>query len=148
MALPCTKIKKAQTTSSPRTRYPCRLTDTEIKKAKAKTNAYSKADGGGLYLWVTSSGGKFWRWSYRFDGKEKLMSLGEYPYISLSDARQKYSDARMLLAKDIDPMAQRKSEKTAKKAASENSFQSVATKWVEHCLRVPIAMRRFYKHTL
>ncbi|MGA3070947.1 MAG: Arm DNA-binding domain-containing protein, partial [Terracidiphilus sp.] len=50
------------------------LTDTEIKKAKAKEKAYSMGDGGGLYLWVKPTGGKLWRWSYRFDGKEKLMS--------------------------------------------------------------------------
>ena len=127
-----TEIEKAEATSLPRTRFPCRLTDKEIKNAKAKAQAYSKVDGGGLCLWVTKAGSKLWRWSYRFEGKEKLMSLGEYPYISLSDARQKYSDARMLLAKDIDPMAQRKAEKTAKKAGAENSFQSVAKKWVEH----------------
>ena len=127
-----TEIEKAEATSLPRTRFPCRLTDKEIKNAKAKARAYSKVDGGGLCLWVTPAGSKLWRWSYRFEGKEKLMSLGEYPYISLADARQKYSDARMLLAKDIDPMAQRKAEKTAKKAKAANSFQSVATKWVEH----------------
>jgi integrase len=127
-----TEIVKAEATPLPRTRFPCRLTDKEIKNAKAKAQAYSKVDGGGLCLWVTKAGGKLWRWSYRFEGKEKLMSLGEYPYISLSDARQKYSDARMLLAKDIDPMAQRKAEKTAKKAKAEDSFQSVAAKWMEH----------------
>ena len=132
MALPGTKIKKAKTNSSPRTRYPCRLTDTEIKNAKAKKKAYSKADGGGLYLWITPPGGKLWRWSYRFDGKEKLMSLGEYPYTTLSVARAKYMEARKLLAEGTDPMAQRRAEKTAKKAASENSFQSVAAKWMEH----------------
>jgi integrase len=126
------KIKKAKTNSSPRTRYPCRLTDTEIKNAKTKTKAYSKADGGGLYLWITPPGGKLWRWSYRFDGKEKLMSLGEYPYTTLSVARAKYMEARKLLAEGTDPMAQRRAEKTAKKAASENSFQSVAAKWMEH----------------
>jgi hypothetical protein len=79
LALPGTKIEKVETTSSPRARYPCRLTDKEIQNAKAKEKAYSKADGGGLYLWITPAGGKLWRWSYRFDGKEKLMSLGECP---------------------------------------------------------------------
>jgi hypothetical protein len=65
------------------------LTDTEIKKAKASEKAYSKADGGGLYLRVTPPGGKLWRWSYRFGGKEKLMTLGKYPDISLADANLK-----------------------------------------------------------
>jgi len=132
LTLASTKIEKAEAICLPRTRFPGRLTDKAIKSAKARAEAYSVVDGGGLYLCVTPAGGKLWRWSYRFEGKEKLMSFGEYPYISLSDARQKYSDGRMLLAKGIDPMAQRKAEKTAKKAGTENSFQSVATKWVEH----------------
>jgi integrase len=108
------------------------LTDTEIKKTKAKEKAYSMGDGGGLYLWVKLTGGKLWRWSYRFDGKEKLMSLGKYPDVSLAQARERHSEARKLFATGVDPMAQRKAEKTAEKAAIENSFQSVAAQWLEH----------------
>ena len=108
------------------------LTDTEIKKAKAGEKAYSMGDGGGLYLWVTPAGGKLWRWSYRFEGREKLMSLGKYPDISLAQARERHSEARKLFAAGIDPMAQRKADKTAERAAVENSFQSVATSWREH----------------
>jgi integrase len=89
-------------------------------------------DGGGLYLWVKPTGGKLWRWSYRFDGKEKLMSLGKYPDVSLAQARERHSEARKLFATGVDPMAQRKAEKTAEKAAIENSFQSVAAQWLEH----------------
>src|ERR1035438_5650250 len=108
------------------------LTDTEIKRAKAAEKAYSMGDGGGLYLWVKPTGGKLWRWSYRFEGKEKLMSLGKYPDVSLALARARHAEARKLLATGIDPMAQRKAEKTAEKAAVENSFQSVAAQWLEH----------------
>jgi integrase len=108
------------------------LTDTEIKRSKAAERAYSLGDGGGLYLWVKPTGGKLWRWSYRFDGKEKLMSLGKYPDVSLALARERHAEARKLLATGIDPMAQRKAEKTAEKAAVENSFQSVATQWLSH----------------
>ncbi len=90
------------------------------------------ADGGGLYLWVTPAGGKLWRWSYRFDRKEKLMAFGRYPDVSLSKARELHRDARVLLASGIDPMAKRKEEKNADKAASENSFQTVALQWHEH----------------
>ena len=108
------------------------LTDTEIKKAKAKEKAYSMGDGGGRYLWVKPTGGKLWRWSYRFDGKEKLMSLGKYPDVSLAQARERHSEARKLFATGVDPMAQRKAEKTAEKAAIENSFQSVAAQWLQH----------------
>ncbi len=108
------------------------LTDTEIKRAKAAEKAYSLGDGGGLYLWVKPTGGKLWRWSYRFDGKEKLMSLGKYPDVSLAQARERHAEARKLLATGVDPMAQRKAEKTAEKVAVENSFQSVTAQWLEH----------------
>ena len=131
MARPRKKIKKAPPASS-RSRYPCRLTDTEIKNAKTKPKAYSMADGGGLYLRVTTAGSKLWRWSYRFQCKEKLMSLGEYPYTTLSGVREKYMETRKLLVSGTDPMAQRKAEKITNRAASENSFQSVAGKWLEH----------------
>jgi len=108
------------------------LTDTEIKRAKATEKAYSMGDGGGLYLWVKPTGGKLWRWSYRFEGKEKLMSFGKYPDVSLAQARERHSEARKLFATGVDPMAQRKAEKTAEKAAVENSFQSIAARWLEH----------------
>jgi hypothetical protein len=108
------------------------LTDIEIKKAKVTEKAYSLNDSGGLYLWITPAGGKLWRWAYRFDGKEKLMSLGKYPDVSLALARERHSEARKLFATGVDPMAQRKAEKTAENAAVENSFQSVAAKWLEH----------------
>jgi integrase len=108
------------------------LTDTEIKKAKSRERAYSMGDGGGLYLWVTPAGGKLWRWSYRFERKEKLMSLGKYPDVSLAQARERHSEARRLFASGVDPMAQRKAEKTAEKAEVENAFQNIASQWLEH----------------
>lgn len=104
------------------------LTDTEIRKAKSKAKAYRVSDGGGLYLFVTLAGGKLWRWKYRFDGREKLMTFGSYPDVSLSLAREWHSKARKLLANGLDPMAERKAEK----ASAENSFQSVALAWWEH----------------
>jgi integrase len=108
------------------------LTDTEIKKAKAKEKAYSLNENGGLYLWITPVGGKLWRWAYRFDRKEKLMSFGKYPDVPLALARERHSEARKLLATGVDPMAQRKAEKTAERIAIENSFQSITTQWLEH----------------
>jgi integrase len=104
------------------------LTDTVIRKAKTKDAAYRLSDGGGLYLSITSVGSKLWRWKYRFDGREKLMSFGSYPDVSLAQARESHSEARKLLATGVDPMAARKAEK----AAIENSFQSVAARWMEH----------------
>jgi integrase len=104
------------------------LTDTVIRKAKTKDAAYRLSDGGGLYLWISPTGGKLWRWKYRFDGREKLMSFGSYPDVSLSLARDRHSEARKLRASGIDPMAQRKAEK----AAVESSFQSIAARWMGH----------------
>jgi integrase len=86
------------------------------------------SDGAWLFLWVTPSGGKIWRWSYRHEGRAKLMSFGRYPDVPLALARERHAEARKLLASGIDPMAERKAEK----AAEENSFQSVAGRWMEH----------------
>jgi integrase len=90
------------------------------------------SDGGSLYLWVTPAGGKLWRWAYKYEGKEKLMSFGKYPAVSLAQARERHTDARKLLATGIDPMAQRKTAKIAEKTAVENSFHTIAGLWFEH----------------
>jgi len=108
------------------------LTDTEIRKAKAQGEAYRLSDSGSLYLWITPSGGKLWRWAYKHEGKEKLMSFGKYPDVPLALARERHAEARKLLATGTDPMAQRKVQKNAEKAAIENSFQSIASLWLEH----------------
>ena len=105
------------------------LTDTAIKKAKPGPSPAKLSDGKGMYLLVTESGSKLWRWKYRADGKEKVMALGCYPDVSLADAREAMGAARKLLAKGSDPMAQRKADKLAKQSAAENSFQTVALLW-------------------
>ena len=105
-----------------------RLTDIQIKRIKPNTKPYKVSDGGGLFLWVTPSGGKIWRWTYRHEGRAKLMTFGKYPDVPLSLARERHAEARKLLAAGADPMAERKAEK----AASENSFQSVARLWLAH----------------
>ena len=83
------------------------LTYTGVRKAKAKGTAYRLSDGGGLYLWITPAGGKLWRWKYRHECKEKLMSFGKYPDVPLSLARERHAEARKLLASGVDPMVQR-----------------------------------------
>lgn len=108
------------------------LTDTEIKRAKPANEPYRMADGGNLFLWVTPSGGKLWRWAYRFEGKQKLMTFGKYPDVSLARARERHAQQRSILAEGIDPMAQKKAEKTAVRLATENSFATVAGRWLEH----------------
>lgn len=108
------------------------LTDIRVRKAIPRHKAYKMSDGGGLFLWVTPPGGKLWRFTYRFEGKQKLMAFGNYPDVSLAGARERHAAARALLASGVDPMAQRKAEKIALREASENSFASVAARWLEH----------------
>src|ERR1700722_17996052 len=103
-----------------------KLTDPQIKRIKPKTRPYKVSDGAGLFIWVTPSGGKIWRWTYRYEGRAKLMTFGSYPDVPLLLARERHTAARKLLATGTDPMAERKAEK----AAAENSFQSVARLWL------------------
>ena len=75
------------------------LTDTAIRQAKAPTEKVRKLpDGKGLYLLLTVSGGKLWRYDYRFAGKRKMLALGAYPDVSLADARKRYTATREMLA--------------------------------------------------
>ena len=112
------------------------LKDVKIRTAKPEEKAYGLADAGGLYLLVSASGGKLWRWNYRHHGKQKTMSFGKYPDVSLANARDAHKEARKALANGDDPMAQRKAEKVAvniqveaEKASNANSFKVVALKW-------------------
>ena len=108
------------------------LTNTEVLKAKPRSEAYRMTDGRGLYLTVTPTGGKLWRYKYRHAGKEKLMSLGQYPDVTLLEARELHAQARRVLATGVDPMAARKAEKAALEASDSRSFRTVALLWWEH----------------
>ena len=102
------------------------LTDTAIKKAKPETKPYRMADGGGMCLFVHPNGGKYWRLSYRFGGKQKTLALGVYPDVSLADARDRRDQARKLLANNTDPGAVKQAQKAAKVEAVDNSFATLA----------------------
>jgi integrase len=108
------------------------LADIQVRKAQPKEKPYKLTDGGGLYLQVTPSGGKWWRFKYRFDGKEKLLSLGVYPDISLAEARERRNEARNLVAKGVDPSAERKAEKEARAELQAHSFEGVSREWFKH----------------
>jgi integrase len=111
------------------------LTDTAIRNAKATENKARKLfDERGLYLLVTPDGGKWWRFKYRFGGKEKLLSLGVYPDVGLKQAREKRDDARKLVAAGVDPSAERRAAKAARISAAQrehDSFEAVAREWFE-----------------
>lgn len=107
------------------------LTDTEIKNAKAGPKPAKMFDGRGLYLFVRPAGGKWWRLKYIFNGKEKLLSLGIYPDVTLKAARDKREAARKLLADGIDPGENRKAVKAARAGQAANSFEVVAREWFE-----------------
>lgn len=104
------------------------LTDMKVRKAKSEEKQITLFDGGGLFLLVTPSGGKLWRFKYRFDGKERLLSFGAYPEISLLDARQRRDEARRQIAHGINPGAVRKAQKQAETQETE-TFEVIAREW-------------------
>ena len=108
------------------------LTDTFVKNIKPNgaTVGEKHSDGQGLYLHVKEAG-KYWRMSYRFDGKQKVLALGVYPAVSLLKARQRRDKAREQLADGIDPSTAKQEEKAVKLAAAENTFEVVAREWLE-----------------
>jgi hypothetical protein len=112
------------------------LTALKLKntRAPAKPVGSRKAfkrlyDSGGLYFEITSNDERWWRLSYPYQGKRKLMSLGVYPTVSLAAARERRDDARRLLARGLDPLAQRQAHKRAAMGRSANSFEAVAREW-------------------
>lgn len=107
---------------------PQKLTDTAIRTAKPKEKSYKLADGGGLYIEVAPGGGKWWRLKYRFEGKEKRISLGVYPAVPLKEARLRALAAKAQLSRGIDPSAERKAAKAETVAASQ-TFEKVAREW-------------------
>jgi integrase len=104
------------------------LSDVKIRNSKPSEKQVKLFDGDGLFLLITSQGGKLWRFKYRFDGKEKLLALGAYPEISLAEARVRKDDARKKLAYGIDPGAVRKAQKQAKTEEKE-TFEVIAREW-------------------
>ena len=107
------------------------LSDVQVKTAKPAKKPVRLFDGGGMYLEVSPTGGKLWRMKYRFEGKEKRLSFGTYPAVSLKEARDKREEARKQLARGIDPAAQKKALKAAKAELNANSFEVVAREWFD-----------------
>ena len=105
------------------------LTDMQVRKLTPAEKAFKASDSGGLYLQVTPGGSKLWRMKYRFGGKEKLLSFGAYPEVSLSDARRARDDARQEIRAGRDPSLTRK-QRRAQAACSETRLQVVGETWL------------------
>lgn len=110
------------------------LTDKEIKNAKPKDKEYKLFDGQGLYLSITPKGQKWWRLKYRFNDKEKRLSLGVYPNVSLADARGKREELKKLITNGTDPSEKKKQEKQEVQeveAKKVNTFYAISQKWLK-----------------
>ena len=129
------------------------LTDTQIKKAKPDIKDRKLSDGGSLFVLVRSSGGKSWKYNYLFAGKQKTLSIGAYPAISLKQAREARDTAKELIAQGIDPSKEKKRAKLLAKAQAANTFEQVAREWhkskaagdrwkEKHAARVMTALER------
>ena len=105
------------------------MTDTAIRNTKSGEKLVRLFDERGLYLEISPRGGRWWRLKYRFAGKEKRLSLGVYPDVSLKDARDRRDASRKLLADGIDPSEHRKAMKSARADRAANSFEVVAREW-------------------
>ena len=102
------------------------LTDIAIRNAKAGASVTKLSDGGGLQLWVMPTGAKLWRMAYRFDGKQKKLSIGPYPDIDLKTARAKRDSAKAQLRDGIDPSADKRLQKLTAANSRANTFEIVA----------------------
>ena len=111
------------------------LSDRQIKNAKPAEKAYKVSDGHGLYLLVKPNGGKYWRFKYYIDNKEKLLSIGTYPTISLAEAREAAENARRMVANGQSPSEAKQQAKREKEAALLNTFAYTAREW--HAKQLP-----------
>jgi len=103
------------------------LSDAKIRSLKPKEKAYKVYDDRRLYMVVNPNGSRWWRFKYKYDGRERGISLGVYPDVTLQYAREQLQDARQLLARGIDPSAQRRTVKIARA----HTFKMIAEEWLE-----------------
>lgn len=104
------------------------LSDVKVRTAKPQEKAYKLTDGDGMVLLVHPNGSKYWRFRYRFGGKEKMLALGKYPEVSLADARARRDEARKQLANDIDPSESKKAVRVEQEKEA-ITFEKVARDW-------------------
>ncbi|RAN39064.1 integrase arm-type DNA-binding domain-containing protein [Hyphomonas sp. GM-8P] len=107
-----------------------KLTDTDIDALLPEARSYKRADGRGLYILVVPTGSKLWRMNYRFEGKQKTLSFGAWPIVTLEEAREKCLKAKRLLKQDIDPGGVRKSIRPGRRKADPESFNAIADEFL------------------
>jgi len=121
------------------------LTDTAIRNAKPKDRAYKLFDGNGLHIQVTPSGSRLWRMKYTYRGREKLLSFGPYPLVTLKNAREKRDEARLLLLEDRDPSEEKQLARLKKDRERAITFGSVADEYLDKLEkedRAPATMKK------
>ena len=107
------------------------LTDIKIRQAKPADKPIKLADTAGLYLEVKPSGSKLWRYRYRIAGRENLFAIGEYPQVSLADARKARDEARELIRQGRHPAHARQTERRRQINANALTFKAIAEEWIE-----------------
>jgi Arm DNA-binding domain len=110
---------------------PMPLTDAKLKNAKPADKPYKLTDGGGLFILIQPTGGKLWRYKYRFAGKEKRLALGVCPDVGLADARERHAQARKTLAAGKDPGEVKKAAKRSAVLHSQTTYEAIAREWHE-----------------
>ncbi|MEM8796364.1 MAG: Arm DNA-binding domain-containing protein, partial [Pseudomonadota bacterium] len=111
------------------------LTDTILKNLKSLEKQVKYSDSGGLHILVKPTGSKLWKMAYRFDGKQKTLSLGAYPAVTLAQARKKRDNAKSQIAAGIDPSEEKRQEKIKRKISAENTFGAIAEEFLAKCVR-------------
>lgn len=107
------------------------LSDAKVRNAKGREKPYKLTDSEGLYLLVSPQGHRYWRFNYRFGGKQKTLALGVYPDVGLGDAREKRNAARKLIAAGEDPGVRRKDELQALRVRESETFRVISDEWIE-----------------
>ncbi|MGA9486531.1 MAG: Arm DNA-binding domain-containing protein, partial [Methylocella sp.] len=111
------------------------LTDTAIRAAKPRDRLYKLADSGGLYLAVSPTGARLWRLKYRLGGREKILSIGAYPAVSLALAREKREEAKSFLAQGSDPSQAKQEAKRECRETTANTFRAIAEEFLQKLRR-------------
>jgi len=125
------------------------LSDLKIRKLKQRDKAFRISDGWGLYLLIRPTGTKSWQFRYQFMGKEKTLSIGQYPVVSLADARRKRDEAKMLLAEGTDPSIQKQLDRIDAHVKARMTFKEVADEYYEALIDrelAPATLRKKHWH--